>query len=302
MILLVSLAWAAQATAQEDPRLEQAVKHFQKAEYAEAGELLDEVAAESPSNLLNLNAMAAWYKADRCEEAMAARSRVDRAQPLEPQDIEDLDRVNAYCKLKSARAFRDAKEWDKGLGLLAGLETLDSKLAGEIVALRQEIEGAKAAELEQAKLSAEQEGQPDPIEKPAEPPPTRPMWALYGGLGLMGGGAVLGLAAAVKRGSDQRASDESWNAFVEPWSCSNAEQCDENIPEGHADREELRRLNNGIRIANVSTITMATVGIASFATGGALLGYYLLAESPSKQSIAPMLGPDAHGIVYSLQF
>lgn len=304
--LAVAGGAAAPAHAQDDPRVAQAIELFGAEEFVEAAELFEAADRDAPANYLRLNAMVAWYKADRCEKATQAMGRVDRTQPLEPVDLEDIDRVRAYCQLKTARQHEAAGRYDEALAILTGLETLDDELRAQIAAVRIEVAKKKRRAAERDS-EGEVEPPPEPLSGPTVTP--KPAWALWSGLGLGGGGVLLGTATLVKHLAfdvpDRRAGNDS---FASALGCGGGvyDACSEAEKQRIAEHPDWDGWRDQLRSASTQNVVLGVSAGVLGAGGAALLIYYALAgggdEASASIILAPTLSPAGAGAVLELRF
>ncbi len=308
LIFLLVSSISPAAIAQDDPRVAQAVELFRAGDFVAAATLFEAIERDAPANFLRLNAMVAWYKADRCPEARAVMGRVVDDSTIEPPDRRDIDKVGTYCTLKDARTQADAGETDRALATLQGLQTEDVGLKSEVAALRTKLEERKAAE-EQAKITPPVETKPDPTPPPPAPA-ERPRWALTGGLAGIGTGIALGSWATIKYFAvDRPAFRQGLDDFArvhkcdgEVYSgCTSAQRADIEDDPGFRDWEK-----QSVKVASTLTAVLGVTGGVVGAAGIGLLVYYLTSpsEAPAQQSflILPTLGHGTVGATLQLRF
>ena len=319
-LLLVLLACPAWAQTDQERAVElanEAQSAFVNRDYAIAAQKYAQAYGHYPDHSLQMNEMVSWYKAARCDEALAVAGRIIDGRPtLSEQDQEDLDKVHLECGYLEAQRMFDAGDLDAAETRLALVETTDLETAGKIGVLRGKIE-------ERRKLLASQQNDnntQDPVlrDKAPEPITAPPDWMRLAGMGLVAGGVVGAIAVAIKYFAfERRALNRNQQYYDEQHQCDfvNADNPDDECTTEQVgdDANALQTARNGVKVAEVTNVLFGGLSGAGVAVGAGFIVYYYLRQARWEESqrvdapvvralLLPDVGRDRAGLTLVLQF
>lgn len=204
--------------------------------FAQAYEL-----AKEPS--LRKNETIAWFKAGRCEDAVASGNKYLLGEGADDEDRSQVNAVLANCKVEFAEDAVDAGSLDVAEKLLAEAELLepDQHVRDRIALLQIGIAKQRRPDDADADAVAARESSPES---------TVPLWKW----GMIGGGAAVVLAAGV------------YHAVALGWQGRFLD-----MTETGGAPDEFESLRTRVHTARVMVPILYGVGIATAGTGAVLL-------------------------------
>lgn len=308
MTLFSTAAFAQSNEERMQELVEQAATAFSEKRYADSAQLFEQANEAQPNPTLLKNAMVAWYKGQKCGEAVHAGAKFYReaqaAGQLEAKDQSEIQTVIS-CSLNLVQQRIDEGKYSEAEDLLftatsAGPTTEQTE---RIASLRDTLRQKRDAE---DKRSA---GGGDPIQ--SEPKSAEAGmsglaltgWAMTGvGVAGLAGSVVYALTAAGEE-RDAISTCETQNPPVNGndlpdsfYTCVTGET-------GAASYDEVKESVDG---AQSTSVILYSVSGAVTAIGlGILVYHYFL--TPSEEAapsvmVAPMLGPDTAGAQLQWRF
>lgn len=319
LLTLSLLCVSTPVAAQDDGDKERAIalaqeggQAFQSGDYVLAAQKFAEAHEYYDDPNLKLNEMAAWYKAQRCNEAIAVAKSIT-ASGREPtaQDKKDLYKVHNECGYKEAQRMLDAGDLDGAEAQLEDVNPYNPQLASAIGELRGKIAERRRTLAEQD-ANANNQTDPDISEKaqPLRPPPE---WMRIAGLGGMGVGATTVVVGLLKFALiDNRAVDRWKSYFQDTYGC-------ELDGENNLDTRECSRpaeadsdyddFVDDLKAAQRANVALYIAGGSVAAVGAGLFAYYFIkktqyekAQSSESVTLSPVIAPKYAGFSLQLRF
>ena len=322
LALTATLAAAADpAHAQQDRKAmvklsKEASALFREGKYEEAAKKFREAHDKAPEPTLLKNGMIAWYKADRCLDAIIMANSYLLTKPTDQDELRDTRTILFDCHLSAADAslakgdLEDAKlqiekasehQQDQDLERLADAQ----RALADARAAQEKAAQDKAAQDKAAQEKAVQED--DPV-LPPKKPESSSGGATIAGWSLVGAGAV-GLVATAFYANGQQ--DKLATRFDELRARSEDNELYEcsKYPDA-ATRGDCDAVFADARRARTISIVGYTASGLALVGGAALLYLSLSAEAPEPSPAAqatrarwfPILAPGQAGVGMSLAF
>lgn len=283
-LLLVCSSAFAQVDADVARLNDEGLHAFAEGRYAEAADIFGRAYSLEPRAELLKNEAVAWYRAERCDQAVVAAKSFLDGPDVPAAEQSQMRSLMGACKVRLAQEAVEASSLDLATRLLDEVEAEepDAVLRDRVAAVRAEIAKLQApAPVEAPKPHMnvfaldEIELTPTPVEEePAKvviAPPPQPVPRSHGALGpvltvggasLLAGGLVYHLVA--KLGVERR--------FHE-------------VAADGVDRERYDRLDRTLRIANIAVPVLYVLGAGMLGSG-----IYLWVDHPRNDSTVVGLG------------
>lgn len=231
---------------------------FSKGEYVEAAELFGRAYALDPQGELLKNQAVAWYKAERCTEAVESAHQFLLRGDVVPDERKEIQGLLGACKVRLAREALDAGSFELAEKLLDDVEAMnpDPVLADRVALVRVEIAKKRSAtQAEQAEtgtlvvpLDGLEPREQDEVEVDREQDRSSTSgsgWSLVGiGSAMLVGGLVYHIVAATSLQPEFR-----------------------EVAAAGVDRQRYDDLDRSLRTANVLVPTLYGMGAAVATTG-----------------------------------
>jgi tetratricopeptide (TPR) repeat protein len=246
---------------------DQGIVAFQEGRFEDAARAFAEAYVLNQDEALRKNEALAWFKAGKCDPAVAAANKFLLVDGILDSDRTDVSAVISNCKVEFARTALAAGDLELAESLLSQAEEAvpDPVVRDRIAGVRVDIATERSRRADEASAAAENTSRPTTSADARLDPPA-PGWALYT---FIGGLTTVGATFA-------------YHMIALGWQRTFLDMAQDG-----GDADKFDSLRKRVHTARVLVPVFYTLGVGAAATGA---WFTFIAEPPAERGSAPTVG------------